>query len=272
MKSRTKQSAGFTLLELIVATGIFLIICATMFELLNLAQLKYNSETQVTAAYQDVHLAMDQIVRDIDVSGFPSSEMFSGPLPAPVTQYASGPVAWSPAYPAAPCLIGTGGGGTCATPGDYDLIVETTLPGDNFVSWIWYHLDPATLTLYREVVPKNAGDPLAAVTGAGTKTALVRNVVNVPGGLMPQITATYPSMFPGSQPVPVFQYTCSVPVTVATPSGLQACPLAGANGAPLNIRDVDVTLIVMTQQRDLQTQTLKLVELFGRGHRANPTN
>jgi type II secretory pathway pseudopilin PulG len=267
---RARQSAGFTILELIVAMGIFLIICATMFELLNLAQRKYSSETQITAVYQDARLAMDQIVRDINISGFPSAGMFS--VPPTATQYANGPVAWSPGYPPAPCNIGTAGGGTCITPGDYDLILETSLPGDNFVSWIWYHFDPATLNLYREVMPKTGGDPSAAVNGAGTQTVLVRNVVNVPGGLMSQINATYPAMFPGGQPVPIFQYTCIVPVAPLTPSGLQPCPLAGTSGVPLNVRDVDVTLIVMTPQADLQTQTLKLVELFGRGHRANPTN
>jgi len=28
----------------------------------------------------------------------------------------------------------------------------------------------------------------------------------------------------------------------------------------------------MTPQQDLQTQSFKLVELFGRGHRSNPVN
>jgi prepilin-type N-terminal cleavage/methylation domain-containing protein len=270
MKLRGQTQSGFTLVELLVSMGIFLVICAAMFELLDLSQRKYNTETQMTATYQDARLAMDQIVRDINVSGFPAAGMFS--VPPPATQYAKGPVAWSPSYPTAPCVIGTGGGGSCVTPGDYDLIVETSLPGDNFVSWIWYHLDPVALTFSRAVVPKSAGDPNSTVTAAGTQTVLLRNVVNVPGALMPQITSTYPAMFPGGQPVPIFQYTCNVPTTPSNPAGLQACPLAGVSNAPLNIRDVDVTLIVMTPQRDMQTQTLKLVELFGRGHRANPTN
>jgi type II secretory pathway pseudopilin PulG len=267
MQRQRKPFAGFTLLELVIATGIFLIICAAMFELLNLAQIKYSSESQITGAYQDVRLALDQVVRDVNTSGFPSLDMFS--VQPSVTKFASNPLAWSPSYPVTPCQIGTGGGGTCATPGDYDLILETKLPTDNFVSWIWYHYDPATLTLFREVVPKNAGDPLAAVTGAGTQTPLVRNVVNVPGGLMGQITTTYPSMFPAGQPVPVFQYECDPPV--GSSGGTVPCPNAAGNNSPQFVRDVDVTLIVMTQQKDLQTQTLKLVELFGRGHRANPT-
>jgi hypothetical protein len=65
---------------------------------------------------------------------------------------------------------------------------------------------------------------------------------------------------------PVFKFSCD------TPAGPQPCPTAGNNGVPAQIRDVDITLIVMTRQPDLQTQQLKLVELNGRGHRVNPSN
>jgi len=37
-----------------------------------------------------------------------------------------------------------------------------------------------------------------------------------------------------------------------------------------NIREVEVTLIVLTQQPDMQTGRLRLVTLNGRGHRLNP--
>jgi len=268
MKRQPQAERGFTILELIMAMGIFLIICAAMFELLNLSQKKYSSETQLSAAYQDARLAMDQIVRDVNVSGYPSGGMFSV-LP-PISQYASSPVAWSPNYnPPVPCLIGTAGGGTCSTPGDYDLVVETRLGTDTFVSWIWYHLDGTTL--YRGVVaPKTSGDPPSWATSSGAMVPFLANVMNnAPSAQLAQITADYPSMFPGNQPQPIFQYTCDTP---GGPTPSAPCPLAGTNNSPQNIRDVDVTLIVMTPQRDLQTQSLKLVELNGRGHRVNPVN
>lgn len=249
---------------MIVAMGIFLIICGAMFELLNISQKKYSSETQITAAYQDARLAMDQIVRDFNVSGYPPGDMFSV-LP-PAWHYASTPVAWSPYYPSLACAVGTAGGGTCLTPGDYDLILETRLSTDLHVSWIWYHLDNTTNTLYRAVVHKNDGNPLATVTSSGAAVPLLANVVNDATAQIPQITANYPAMFPAGQPQPIFQYFCD------TPTGTMPCPLAGTYNSPQNIRDVNVTLIVMTPQRDLQTQTLKLVELNGRGHRANPVN
>ena len=259
---------GFTILEMLLAMSIFLIICAVMFELLNLSQKKYSSETQVTAAYQDVRLAMDQIVRDVNVSGYPPAGLFS-PVPTSYpSRYANGPVAWSPNYPLTPCFIGTAGSGTCSTPGDYDLIVETRLSTDNHVSWIWYHLNGTTL--YRAVVDKTDGDPLSTVMSSGEAVPFLANVMNNPGPTSPvqlaQITAQYPSMFPRGLPQPIFQYTCSTPGQPPMP-----CPLAPFN-SPQNIRDVSVTLIVMTPQRDLQTQTMTLVELNGQGHRVNPAN
>lgn len=264
MKRGHSAQRGFTILEMLVAMGIFLIICGVMFELLDLSQKKYNSETQLTAAFQDARLAMDQIVRDFSTSGYPPAGMFSV-LPATPQSYAITPVAWSPNYPVTPtCQIGA-----CATPGDYDLIIETRLSTDTSlnppVSWIWYHLDPATSILSRAVVQKQSGDPFSVVQSSGQQVAFLANVVNDSSNLA-AITAQYPAMFPGGNPQPIFQYTCD------TPTGAIACSLAGASNSPKNIRDIDITLIVMTPQRDMQTQQLKLVELNGRGHRVNPVN
>lgn len=260
MRNHRPAQGGFTILEMLVAMGIFLIICGVMFELLDLSQKKYSSETQLTAAFQDARLALDQIVRDFNMSGYPPAALFSV-LPSSPQNYAITPVAWSPGYPGTPaCQVGT-----CTTPGDYDLIIETRLSTDSNVSWVWYHLDPATSILYRAVVQKQSGDPLSTVQSSGQQVAFLANVVNNSSS-MASIRAQYPSMFSGGSPQPIFQYTCD------TPTGAMPCSLAGPYNSPQNIRDVDVTLIVMTPQRDLQTQQLKLVELNGRGHRVNPVN
>jgi type II secretory pathway pseudopilin PulG len=259
----SKLERGFTIMELMIATGIFMVICAVMFGLLRLSQQKYSSESQLSGAFQETRLAIDQIVRDFNVSGYPGMGVFSK-LPADTTQYAVSPVAWSPSYPGAPCFVGTGGGGTCATPGDFDLILETDL--GNGVSWIRYQLQGTTLL--RAVVPKTAGaNPVAATSVPGAMVPFLTNVMNSPSAAqLAQITAAYPAMFPGGAAQPVFQYTCD------TPAGSQPCPLAGNNGVPNRIRDVNITLIVVTRQPDMQTQQLKLVELNGRGHRVNPSN
>lgn len=266
MNRREYKASGFTMLEMMVAMGIFLIICAAMFELLQLSQEKFNSETQLTGAYSDARLAIDQIVRDVSVAGYPPSSIYSGSGQAPYQQFVFSPIAWSPNYGVTPCTVIPGGGGSCSTPGDFDLILETRLAGDAFVSWIWYHLDASKFTLYREVIPKSSGDPLYAVTGAGQMTALLDNVMNNPGGQMAQITAAYPAMFPTGGPQPIFQYSCD------TPQGPQPCSQTVQYNSSKNIRDVDVTLIVKTPQQDMQSGAVKLVELTGRGHRVNPVN
>jgi type II secretory pathway pseudopilin PulG len=264
MRAVTPQpQRGFTILELMIATGIFMVICGAMFGLLRLSQQKYSSESQLSGAFQETRLAIDQIVRDFNVAGYPGVTVFSK-LPADTSQFALSPVAWIPSYPGATCFVGTGGGGTCASPSDFDLILETDL--GNGVSWIRYQLNGTTLL--RGVAPKTPGaNPAAATSAAGVMVPFLTNVMNSPSGAqLAQITAAYPSMYPGGGAQPIFQYTCD------TPAGPQPCPLAGNDDLPTRIRDVGITLIVMTRQVDLQTQQLKLVELNGRGHRVNPSN
>lgn len=237
------QERGFTIMELMIATAIFLVICGAMFGLLQLSQQKYTSETQVTGAFQETRLAIDQIVRDFNVSGYPSQSIYSK-LPPDVTQYAAGPVAWSPNYPGPPCSVGTGIGTACTTPGDFDLILETDL--GNGVSWIRYQLTGTTL--YRIVVPKTTGDP-ATVTSSN------------PAVIVPFLTNVL-----NSAAQPIFKFTCD------TPGGPQPCAAAGTYGMSNKIRDVDITLVVQTRQPDLQSGNPTLVELQGRGHRVNPAN
>ncbi len=254
---------GFTILELMVAMAIFLVICGAMFALLQLSQQRYSSETQMSGSFQEARLGIDQIVRDINMSGYPSADMLSNT--SNLSTYAISPFAWQPGYlntPPTPCQVGLSP--SCnPTPSGTDLIVETNIGSG--VSWIRYQLSGTTL--YRTVVPKTAGtDPVAATSLPTAMTPFVENVMNnVADPLLSQITAQYPSMFSGG-PVPVFQYTC------ATPSGSETCALASGYNAPWNISDVDIVLIVKTPQTDAQTHALQLIELTGRGHRSNPSN
>ncbi|MFI5097033.1 MAG: PilW family protein [Candidatus Acidiferrales bacterium] len=257
----TRNRRGFTILEMLIAMSVFLIICAAMFGLLQMSQTRYASENQLSSSFQEARLAMDQIVRDVNVAGYPSLSLYSV-VPTDTSTYAVGPIAWDPNYPSAGCAIGTAGGGGCATPGDFDLIVETRLGNDTSVSWVRYYLSGTTL--YRAVAPKTTGtDPVTATSSAGLAVPFLGNVMNNATDQLTAITATYPTMFPGGAPQPIFQYTC------ATPGGPTPCPAAGAYNLPQNISDVDVTLIVATPRRDQQNQMLKLVELNGRGHTLN---
>src|SRR3977135_4214937 len=126
IRTKTRQQ-GFTLIELLTALGIFLIVCGAAFTLLASSQQRYQTESQVLTSFQEARLALDQIVRDVNDSGYPPPTFTDGS----VTDSASSPFAWSlsAGYPNTSCQIATGGGGSCTTatanntsPGDFDLI------------------------------------------------------------------------------------------------------------------------------------------------------
>jgi prepilin-type N-terminal cleavage/methylation domain-containing protein len=254
---------GFTLLELMVAMAIFLVICAAMFGLLELSQKRYTSESQLSGSFQEARLGIDQILRDVDISGYPPKSLFSNPLSS--DSYAVSPFAWEPGY------NGTNTTNSCQVtvncnpaPGAFDLIIETEIAGQ--VSWVRYQLQ--NTTLYRAVVPKTGASPITATSSASVMTPFVENVMNnVTDPLLAEIKAQDPSMF-AMGPVPLFQYTCS------TPTGPQLCnnPAATGYNSPVDISDVDITLIVKTPEVDMQTHSIQLMELTGRGHRSNPSN
>lgn len=269
---------GFTLIELLAAVAIFIIVCGAMFTLLNTSQKRYQSSSQVVNSFQDARLALDQITRDANDAGYPPSNNFST-LPggcvagAPCVNYVDSPIAWSPSYTTlTACTIG----GTCVTPGNFDVIFEenptTTL---NNIEWIRYQL--VGTTLFRGVIQKANGDP--AVTTLPAMIPYITNVVNnASAAQIAKFTANYPSMFPGGNPQPIFQYYCANPA--APPATILCQNAAGnitlANGttvpasSPANVVDVEITLILQTTQNDLQTKAPLLVELNGFGHRVNP--
>jgi hypothetical protein len=113
-------------------------------------------------------------------------------------------------------------------------------------------------------VPKGGvgTDPLAAAVMFPYAT----NVMNNSPAQITQINAAYPGTFPGGAPVPIFTYYCD------SPTGPKLCtdPTIAAFNLANNIREVEVTLIVMIQQPDMQTGQLRVVTLNGRGHRVNP--
>ncbi len=260
-----RKQQGFTLIELMLSTAIFRLLSGAIFALLVPSQMRFQTESQLVSAFEEARLGLDQIVRDVNVAGYPPISNFSLLLSA--NQYAITPVAWNPGYPATPgCLIGSAGGGTCVTPGDFDLIVEGDVDGLG-VKWIRYQL--VGTTLKRGVAQKAGPDPVAATNAAGM-LPYVQNVMNNAGDAqIAQIKAipAYSGMFPGGNPVPIFQYTCDAATAGAAPA---PCTNAGANNSPQSIRDVSITLIVMTPRPDAQTGLLRLVELNGRAHRINP--
>ena len=266
---------GFTLIELMVALGIFLLVTGAAFGLLKSSQQRYQTESQVLTSFQEARRALDQIVRDVNDAGFPPPT-FVGTDP---TVFTSSPFAWSlsAGYPSASCQIATGGGGSCTTatagltsPGDFDLIIETDpnpldpscAPNPCKVQWIRYQLQGTTL--YRGMAPKASGADPDTATSAQL-VPFVQNVINNSSSAqITQYQLTYPTMFPAGVPVPIFSYNCD---TGGAPA---LCPGAVGYNAPVNIRDVIVTLIVSTPTPDAQTGVPRIVQLSGRGRRVNP--
>jgi prepilin-type N-terminal cleavage/methylation domain-containing protein len=250
--------AGFSLIELLLSVSLFVIISGTAFDLLNTAQKRFQSEGQVLSSFQEGRLALDQIVRDVNDSGFPARNQFSVASPA-VTSYAATPVAWSPSYPTTSCAISA-----CSSPANFDLILEEYNSATATVQWIHYELNGTTL--FRGAVDKSAAtDPLTASSATGVLFPYATNVVNnATSSEIAAINAAYPGTFPGGNPVPIFTYYCDAGGTPAL------CSSAGTYNSPQNIREVEVTLIVIAQQPDMQTGRLRLITLNGRGRRVNP--
>lgn len=260
-----ERQKGFTLIEIMVALSVFLVICGAMFGLMNMSQKRFGTESQLLDSFQQARLGLDETVRDANDAGFPPQNQFST-LPATAADTIT-PVAWSPTYPATPCVIGTAGGGTCVTPGDFDVIFEEQYDNTG-VKWVRYTLQGTTL--WRGAVPKVVGaNPAATVSiAAGNMSPYVTNVMNnTTAAQIAAFRAAYPAMFPGGIAQPIFQYYCPNP---AAPPALVLCQNAGANNYPANVVDVEVTLIVRATRNDAQTRAPRLVELNGRGHRINP--
>jgi type II secretory pathway pseudopilin PulG len=259
-----RRENGFSLIEMMIAALIFILLCSAAFALLSVAQQRYQTESQVLNSFQEARFGLDEIVRDVNGSGYPRQSQFSiMPNIPPANMYAITPVAWSTGYPNSPCPIGT-----CATPGDFDLIIERDVDPwrHDGVEWTRYQLNNNILSRSQTYkVPGN--DP--ANTTQDSFVPYVQNVMNNDPTLslsstqLAQFKAAYPNMFPGGNPVAVFSYTCY------TPFGPQPCVSAGSYNSPINVTDVEITLIVMAPTQDTQTGLPRLIELHGRGHSLN---
>jgi hypothetical protein len=153
-----------------------------------------------------------------------------------------------PAYPVTPCTVGA----TCVTsPTGFDLITEADLGDGNGVQWVRYSLQGTTLM--RGVAPKNGVNPVTATVDK--LIPYLDNVMNnASAAQMATLKATYPALFPGNVPVPIFTYTYD----------------AGAALQPVNIREVNITLIVQSARPDPTTNTYRVVVLTGQAVRINP--
>jgi type II secretory pathway pseudopilin PulG len=238
---------GFSLLELLVATALFVIITGIVFTVLIVAQAQYRGEKSFMGAFQEANVALDQVTRDIHTSGYPPPIDFNAAVAAASPQNYAFPVAYSP-FPGAPCTIGA----TCTSPGPYDLILEANLGAG--VQWIRYEL--IGTTLYRGITPKIANnDPVAATNAAGIMVPYLQNVMNnASAAQIAAIQAVYPGTFPGNAPVPIFTFP----------------PNNGVPAQPPNIQNINIALIVKAKENDPRTNKLRVATFTGQASTVNP--
>jgi len=159
MKPTVSRTAGYSLLELLVATVLFTIISGSVFSLLSTSQLTYQGESTLAAAFQQANVAIDQIVRDVHSTGYPPASSFNAAVLLASPDKIALPFAWSPNYPATPCTVNV----SCTVPGQYDLILEAA-DTTGVVQWIRYSLQGTTLL--RASCPKAPfADPVASTDG-----------------------------------------------------------------------------------------------------------
>ena len=189
-----------------MATVLFTIIAGTVFSLLLSAQLRYRGESDVTTAFQQANVAIDQITRDVHSTGYPPPSAFPSSSP----QVWALPFSWpvSAGYPTNPCTVKAGCG---AVPNDYDLILETDTGNGSGVQFIRYSLQGTTLM--RGVATKRSQnqDPVASTDGV-----LVPYLENVQNGPLSKPIFTYGPL-PVSQTSTIREVNISLIVQSAQP-------------------------------------------------------
>jgi Tfp pilus assembly protein PilW len=230
MKKINTTTAGYSLMELMVATVLFTIVSGAVFTVLSSSQLTYQGESTLASAFQQANVAIDQIVRDVHSAGYPPASSFNAFVAADPAQAAkiALPFAWSPNYPGTPCTVNV----SCTIPGDNDLILEADTGAG--VQWIRYSLQGTTLM--RAAAAKVAfGDPVT--TTDGQLVPYLDNVMNQTQGLA------------------VFSYRLDDGTTT---------------GPAVNIREINISLIVQSAQKDRQTNQFRTIRITGQAIRFNP--
>lgn len=260
------KQKGFSLIELMVVAAVFTIITGAVFTVLIVAEQRYKIESEVLNSFNGANVAMDQLTRDIHQAGYPPANSYAAGLPQNFTSNLTAlPFAWPSVngYPNATCTMG---GGTCgAFPSNFDIILEEnpdpSAPG-GAVQWIRYQLPAGSHTLLRAMTQK-----VNAAPGGQTNQVLVPYLDGVMNNASPAEIAAiqqyYPNMFPGNAQVPIFTYFCS------SAAGPVPCTVANT---PVQIKGVQITLIVQTSAPDMRNRVPRIVTLTGAAEVLNPPN
>jgi prepilin-type N-terminal cleavage/methylation domain-containing protein len=231
MNKLIKRVDGFSLIELLVAALVFTVVAGGVFSVLLGSQLRYQSDSGLTSAFQQANLVMDQITRDIHSAGYPPVGSFNSATAMAHPEYFAVAFPWSPSYPFTQCMVNA----TCTSPAGNDLLLEAEVDG-SAVQWIRYTLDGVTLK--RGLAQKQPNtDPLTQSSlQVANMLPYLENVVN-----------------PSSAPIFTYSGNAGAPVVY-----------------PGDIYEVNVCLIVRSAKPDPQTGQLRKITVTGQAVRFNP--
>lgn len=268
-KRSASSAAGFSLVELLTALAIFMVICGVAFGMLTMAMKKYRTDSQLLNTFQEARFGLDQMVRDINDAGYPPRNQIQAGAGPPPSTFAVAAFAWGGnTYPFGTCSIGS-----CPLPTGYDIMIETDINRQdkkNTVEWVRYRLGAVDgtnpTTLYRAVMNKSSiVSPDPQILSDDKLVPYVQNVMNnPPPDQMATLQAEYPNMFPGGNPVPVFQYFCE-----SNPEPRDCTDPAANTNDPRHVVAVLITLIVQSPIPDANGR-VQVVQLKGQGRRINP--
>jgi type II secretory pathway pseudopilin PulG len=139
-----RAAHGFSVVELLISMGLFLVVTGAIFEQLMVMQKKAASESMKTDMSQQAREFVDEMVRDLHMAGYPKAAMYSAPLDNTSPLVAAGLVSVSPTQ-----IILEGDVNSEGQVYSVNISYLANVPGDFMCPCI-----------RRSAVPKMAGSPL----------------------------------------------------------------------------------------------------------------
>lgn len=167
-EKRPSVSAGFSLLEMLIAMAILSIVTAAVFDQINTMQKRSQSEAMKLDMSQQSREFLDQTVRDLHMAGYPKASMYANMPDNTDPRVATGLVSVSPTQ-----ILMEG-----------DVNSEGQVYSVKIVYVASDPSDPACPCLRRFAIPKTPGNPLAQPTATNyTETTQV-----LPPGIGPGLS------------------------------------------------------------------------------------
>jgi len=300
-----RQTAGFSLIELMIVLLIFMIVSAVMFGLINVAQIRYRSEQQFLDSFKSSRDAVDLMVRDIRNTGYPPPFTYAGNLPlapaGPTPVLTPAPVPWTDPAAAGQTLqnrfsagiVGfnagflrdmtctvNGGANPCRIPNAWDMVLELDVDPENnpiagapTVELVRYTLcwaDPngPCIPVTGGFAPGNV--PPWLVRAISTKN-MVANPTGALGGIVPPLISNVALV------EVIIQNPAAAPNAIL-PDGSRNTPMfeyiCSGGAAFCTVEQIDAVIVTVRTRgatQDVQTRRFRAVTVQGMARRLNPS-